>query len=104
MRSSQPLMPLRRTKPPAASLRSQARTVDVDHHAPLAVGSVVEIVAGPFSGKVGPVQELDEKLGVKVQLGPAVVWFDRRAVGLRVTTLERPRLRVSHRKPSGVDE
>jgi len=59
----------------------------------------VQVLAGPFEGKVGVVQELDGKGGARVVLGTMSSWVP--LVDLRRDSLglERPPIRSSHRKP-----
>ncbi len=62
-------------------------------------GARVQVLKGPFSGKVGVVHELDGKGGARVMLGLLAV---RLEVGNLVPAIEgrgRPRLSSSHRKP-----
>ncbi len=62
-------------------------------------GARVQVLKGPFSGKVGVVHELDGKGGARVMLGLLAVRLD---VGNLVPVVEgrgRPRLSSSHRKP-----
>jgi hypothetical protein len=71
----------------------------VDPRAPVEKGVRVRVLEGPFSGKVGFVQELDGKGGARVMLGLLAV---RLAVKDLVACAEgrvRPLLSSSHRKP-----
>ena len=65
-------------------------------------GARVCVLAGPFAGKIGVVQELDGKGGARVMLGLLGV---RMAVGDLASSSARetrPRLSTSHRKPHPV--
>jgi hypothetical protein len=74
----------------------------VDPRAPVEKGVRVRVLEGPFSDKVGVVQELDGKGGARVMLGLLAV---RLAVKDLVACAEgrvRPLLSSSHRKPQPV--
>jgi transcription antitermination factor NusG len=65
----------------------------------IGLGDRVRVVGGPFSGKVGVVQELDAKGGVRVMLGLLVVRFEFENLIPQVDGRARPVLGSSHRKP-----
>ena len=79
---------------PGSRLRtSKAAPVEIER------GARVQVLKGPFSGKVGVVHEVDGKGGARVMLGLLAV---RLEVGNLVPAVEgrgRPRLSSSHRKP-----
>ena len=62
-------------------------------------GARVRVLDGPFSGKVGMVQELDGKGGARVMLGLLAVWVHVRDLAHCAPGQSRPVLSVSHRKP-----
>jgi transcription antitermination factor NusG len=62
-------------------------------------GATVKVLAGPFEGKVGVVQELDGKGGARVVLGTMSSWVPVADLGADSTGRERPSFRSSHRKP-----
>jgi transcription antitermination factor NusG len=65
-------------------------------------GARVRVLDGPFSGKVGIVQELDGKGGARVMLGLFAVRVRVRDLGHYTPGRTRPLLSVSHRKPATV--
>jgi hypothetical protein len=67
--------------------------------APLDKGTRVRVLDGPFSGKVGVVQELDGKGGARVMLGLLAVRVDVRDLSRCESGRDRPVLSTSHRKP-----
>jgi hypothetical protein len=60
-------------------------------------GAHVQVLHGPFAGKVGVVRELDGKGGARVLLGLLETRVD--VADLRVDRDGRPRLGTSHRRP-----
>jgi KOW motif-containing protein len=62
-------------------------------------GSRVRVLEGPFSGKVGVVQELDGKGGARVMLGLLAVRVDVSDLARSADRGGRPVLSTSHRKP-----
>jgi hypothetical protein len=80
---------------PSSRLRPSSKSL----HVVIERGARVEVLQGPFSGKVGVVHELDGKGGARVMLGLLAVRIE---VGNLVPAVEgrgRPRLSSSHRKP-----
>jgi hypothetical protein len=61
-------------------------------------GSHVRVLEGPFSGKVGIVQEVDGKGGARVMLGLLAVRVDVRDLARCAEGRNRPVLSTSHRK------
>jgi hypothetical protein len=61
-------------------------------------GSRVRVLEGPFSGKVGVVQEVDGKGGARVMLGLLAVRVDVRDLARCAEGRNRPVLSTSHRK------
>jgi len=57
------------------------------------------VLAGPFEGKVGVVQELDGKGGARVVLGTMSSWVPVSDLKEDVALRARPPLSSSHRKP-----
>jgi hypothetical protein len=58
----------------------------------------VRVLEGPFSGRVGTVQELDGKGGARVMLGLLAVRVDVGDLAQFTPGSDRPVLSVSHRK------
>jgi hypothetical protein len=71
----------------------------VDPRAPIEKGVRVRVLEGPFSGKVGFVQELDGKGGARVMLGLLAVRLAVKDVVACAEGRVRPLLSSSHRKP-----
>jgi transcription antitermination factor NusG len=72
---------------------------EVDPHAPVARGTRVRGLAGPFAGKVGVVQELDGKGGARVMLGLLATRLDVKDLIASAEGRDRPSLSTSHRRP-----
>jgi hypothetical protein len=66
---------------------------------PIDKGVTVQVLAGPFVGKVGVVQELDGKGGARVVLGTMSSWVPLVDLTHESTTGARPPFRSSHRRP-----
>ena len=66
---------------------------------PFDKGSRVQVLTGPFEGKLGVVQELDGKGGARVQLGTLSSWVPLVDLVEPMEGRERPYLGSSHRKP-----
>jgi ribosomal protein L24 len=62
-------------------------------------GVTVLVLAGPFEGKVGVVQELDDRGGARVVLGTMSSWVPIADLRKDSAGRGRPPLRSSHRKP-----
>ncbi len=62
-------------------------------------GVTVQVMAGPFEGKVGVVQELDGKGGARVVLGTMSSWVPIVDLTKDAAVAPRPPFRTSHRKP-----
>ena len=75
------------------------RAAKSEAHSDIQPGVRVRVVDGPFSGKVGIVQGLDEKGGARVMLGLLVVRFALRHLVPEAEKRARPVLGTSHRKP-----
>ncbi|HEV3193438.1 MAG TPA: KOW motif-containing protein, partial [Polyangiaceae bacterium] len=67
--------------------------------APIDRGARVRVLEGPFSGKVGVVQELDGKGGARVMLGLLAVRLEEKYLTVHAQGVRRPILTSSHRKP-----
>ena len=104
--------PLERDRAPAAALEARAplkkpplRKVarraftSVDASAAVDKGTRVEVLAGPFIGKVGVVQELDGRGGARVMLGLLAMRLEVKDLIVTVESRDRPVLASSHRKP-----
>jgi hypothetical protein len=74
-----------------------ADVANVDTRATVERGSRVQVLDGPFVGKVGVVQELDGKGGARVMLGLLAAHLDVK--DLAVASGKRPVLGSSHRRP-----
>jgi transcription antitermination factor NusG len=66
---------------------------------PIEKGATVHVLAGPFEGKAGVVQELDGKGAARVALGTLSSWVPLVDLTQGATGKERPPFRSSHRKP-----
>lgn len=88
--------PLRRVLP------RRSLVTEVDPSAPVEKGTRVQVLAGPFRGKVGVVQELDGKGAARVLLGLLATRVDVKDLVAAAEGKERPALASSHRKPMGV--
>ena len=64
----------------------------------LPVGSRVRVLEGGLRGQVGVVTELDEKQGLRVQVGALAVWLREQDVLAVGSERDRPVLRSSHRR------
>ncbi|MEO7108997.1 MAG: KOW motif-containing protein [Polyangiaceae bacterium] len=74
-----------------------ADVANVDTKAIVERGSRVQVLEGPFVGKVGVVQELDGKGGARVMLGLLAAHLEVKI--LAVASGKRPVLGSSHRRP-----
>jgi hypothetical protein len=103
---------IERTPPPPARLQV-ARAVprmmvrrpmvtEVDPSAPIEKGIRVQVLSGPFRGKVGVVQELDGRGAARVILGLLATRVDVKELIAAAEGKDRPALASSHRKPMGV--
>ncbi|MGA3123002.1 MAG: KOW motif-containing protein [Polyangiaceae bacterium] len=79
--------------------RHRAGRAVADARAAIGRGTRVRVLEGPFSGKVGVVQELDGKGGARVMLGLLAVRLDVDTLTTHVEGRRRPVLSTSHRKP-----
>jgi hypothetical protein len=91
--------PVRPPPPPRAIARRAPRVIDVDPSAPIEKGTRVQVLAGPFVGKVGIVQELDGKGAARVKLGLLATRLEVKDLIASVEGKDRPALASSHRKP-----
>jgi hypothetical protein len=92
--------PSRRTPRIRATVkRAPSRTGAAARRA-LEKGATVQVLAGPFEGKVGVVQEIDGKGTARVVLGTMSSWVPLTDLSEdRPDTRTRPPFRSSHRKP-----
>ncbi len=90
-----------RSAPRAVFRRRTLRAVGSKNDSALPVerGARVRVLEGPFSGKVGVVQELDGKGGARVMLGLLAVRLEVKNLTTNVEGRYRPVLSSSHRKP-----
>ena len=75
---------------------------EVDPSVPIEKGTRVQVLSGPFRGKVGVVQELDGRGGARVILGLLGTRVDAKELIAAAEGKDRPALASSHRKPMGV--
>jgi hypothetical protein len=75
-----------------------ADVANVDTKAAIERGSRVQVLDGPFLGKLGVVQELDGKGGARVMLGLLAAHLEVK--DLAVAAARRPVLGSSHRRPT----
>jgi hypothetical protein len=80
---------------PRAGLRRRPTAAAVD---PIKRGAHVRVLTGPFSGKVGVVQDLDGKGGARVLLGLLAVHLGVKDLVASPEGRQRPLLSTSHRK------
>ncbi len=101
-----PSEPVRRApperKPLARVLPRRPLVTEVDPTAPIEKGTRVQVLAGPFRGKVGVVQELDGKGAARVMLGLLATRVEVTELVAAAEGKERPALASSHRKPMGI--
>jgi transcription antitermination factor NusG len=81
-----------------AGLRRRASVPRVDLRAQIKRGARVRVLEGPFSGKVGVVQDLDGKGGARVLLGLFAVHVGVKDLAASFEGRKRPLLATSHRK------
>ncbi len=62
------------------------------------VGARVRVLEGGLRGQVGVVTELDEKQGLRVQVGALAAWLREEDVLAVGSERDRPVLRSSHRR------
>ena len=79
--------------------RRSPRVTEVDPSIPIEKGTRVQVLAGPFVGKVGVVQELDGKGAARVMLGLLATRLDVENLIASAEGKDRPALASSHRKP-----
>jgi hypothetical protein len=78
--------------------RRAARVTEVDPSATVEKGARVQVLGGPFEGKVGVVQELDGKGGARVMLGLLAMRFEVKDLIVSAEGRDRPLLSSSHRR------
>ena len=93
------LIPARRPILPT-SLRARGAPAgnDVDPSLPIEKGAKVRVLAGPFTNRLGIVQEIDAKNRARVRLGLLVATVDMKDLAV-VGDGARPMLGSSHRRP-----
>jgi hypothetical protein len=91
-----------RPRPLPRVLSRRPLVTEVDPTAPIEKGTRVQVLAGPFRGKVGVVQELDGKGAARVMLGLLATRVEVKELMAAAEGKERPALASSHRKPMGV--
>jgi transcription antitermination factor NusG len=75
------------------------RALGVDPNVAVEKGARVQVLRGPFEGKVGLVQEVDPKGGARVMLGLLALRLDVKDLAVVVEGRERRVLSTSHRRP-----
>jgi hypothetical protein len=96
-----PVVPERQRTIPRVLSRRPLVT-EVDPSVPVEKGTRVQVLAGPFRGKLGVVQELDGKGAARVMLGLLAARLEVKDLMAAAEGKERPALASSHRKPMGV--
>ena len=86
------------TRVSAAARARHAGVTEVDPRVPVAKGTRVRVLSGPFVGKSGVVHEIDARGGVRVALGTVVVRVELGGVIACAEGRDRPALSISHRK------
>lgn len=94
--------PVPRGAIPAVKMRLRYAPPIAETLAPIARGTRVRVLKGPFSGKVGLVSELDGKGGARVMLGLLAVRLNVEHLTPLAEGGRRPVLSTSHRKPAPV--
>jgi transcription antitermination factor NusG len=95
-----PALPKRAPLPARARpVSRQARVTEIDPSAPIEKGTKVQVMAGPFAGKLGVVQELDGKGGARVMLGLLALRLEVKDLVASAEGRDRPALTSSHRRP-----
>ena len=84
------------------ALPRRSLVTEVDPTAPIEKGTRVQVLAGPFRGKVGVVQELDGKGAARIMLGLLATRVEVKELVAAAEGKDRPQLGSSHRKPIGV--
>ena len=74
------------------------RDVPRDRPSIIPVGALVRVLTGSLNGQVGVVTEVDEKQGIRVQVGALRTWVREDELLLVGSDRDRPMLRSSHRK------
>ncbi len=104
-RKREPASPSSALRAPAAKpgrprlpIATRGLATEVDSLAPVERGARVRVLAGPFAGKVGVVQELDGKGGARVMLGLLATSAKVTDLVASVQGKGRPTLSSSHRK------
>ncbi len=64
----------------------------------VAVGTRVRVLEGGLRGQIGVVTELDDKQGIRVQVGALALWLRESELLTVGSERDRPMLRSSHRK------
>jgi hypothetical protein len=102
--ASEPARPAPVERPRALPrvLSRRPLVTEVDPNLPIEKGTRVQVLAGPFRGKVGVVQELDGKGAARVMLGLLATRVDVKELMAAAEGKDRPALASSHRKPMGV--
>jgi hypothetical protein len=75
-----------------------AREPSRDRPSIIPMGARVRVLAGSLNGQVGVVTEVDEKQGIRVQVGALRTWVREDELLLVGSERDRPMLRSSHRK------
>ena len=94
--------PVERQRAIPRGLSRRPLVTEVDPSAPVEKGTRVQVLAGPFRGKLGVVQELDGKGAARVMLGLLAARLEVKDLMAAAEGKERPALASSHRKPMGV--
>ncbi len=79
--------------------RRAPRVTEVDPSAAVEKGARVQVLSGPFEGKVGVVQELDGQGGARVMLGLLAMRLEVKDLIVSAEGRDRPVLSSSHRRP-----
>jgi hypothetical protein len=96
-----PPRPSSRPQPRPRMTRRRGGVTEVDPTVPIEKGTRVQVLDGPFRGKVGVVQELDGKGAARVMLGLLATRVDVKNLIAAAEGKDRPALASSHRKPIG---
>jgi hypothetical protein len=102
--AEEPARPPRRPEPVRAVPRLLSRkpmVTEVDPNAPIEKGTRVQVLSGPFRGKIGVVQDLEPGGIARVMLGLLATHVDTKDLIAAAEGKDRPALASSHRKPIG---
>jgi len=99
VKSKQAALPPRRPILPTSLRGRGARKEEIDTTLPIEKGTKVRVLAGPFTNRLGVVEDLAPKDRARVRLGLLVTTLDLKDLTPVVPEPSRPMLGSSHRRP-----